>query len=314
MKDRLSIVLPAYNENKMVCKAQSIVSKLMEKEKIDYEIIYVDDGSKDDTWKEIQVLSNNQSNIIGIHFSRNFGKEAAIYAGLGQASGDVVAVMDCDMQHPPETLIEMYRLWQQGYEVIEGVKTDRGEENILHKGSAGLFYTIMSKATGINMKNASDFKMLDKKVVGTLLEMPERNTFFRALSSWVGYQTTTVEFEVQEREEGGSKWSLSSLVKYALTNIVSFTAIPLQFVTFGGIIVFIIAIGMGIQTLVKYFSGSAVEGFSTVILLLLFIGSMIMISLGIIGYYLEKMYDELKHRPRYIISQIAKGEEKKNDE
>lgn len=301
----LSIVIPAYCEERMIAKAHDTISKLMRQSEIEYEFVFVDDGSKDNTWEEICRISEKDPYVVGIHFSRNFGKESAIYAGMAQASGDAVVVMDCDLQHPPETVVEMYRLWMEGYEVVEGIKLDRGKESIFHKKSAGLFYRIMSRAVGIDMQNASDFKLMDRKVVEVLLSMPERNTFFRALSSWVGFKSAAVEFEVREREEGTSKWSFKSLFKYALSNITSFTSLPLHFVTVSGFVVFLAAVVMAVQTLIRYFSGNAVEGFSTVILLILFIGSMIMLSLGIIGYYLSKMYDELKHRPKYIISRIS---------
>lgn len=217
--------------------------------------------------------------------------------------------MDCDLQHPPETLIEMYALWKQGYEVIEGVKKSRGRESFLHKESAGFFYGIMSKVTGINMQNASDFKMMDRQVVDNILAMPERNMFFRATSSWVGFRTTSVEFEVREREAGESKWSTWSLVKYAFTNIVAFTTLPLQFVTVAGGICFLGSLLLIIYSLVQYFSGHAVEGYTTTLLVLLLIGSAIMLSLGIIGYYIAKIYEEVKRRPRYIVSRIMRGGE-----
>lgn len=302
----LSIILPSYNEEKMIPKAFNALNKILCNENINFEIVYVDDGSKDATWSQIETVAKTNGNVVGIHFSRNFGKEAAIMAGLANASGDCCVVMDCDLQHPPETVVEMYRLWEQGYEVVEGVKHSRGKESMLHRFSAGMFYKIISKAVKIDMSRASDFKLLDKKVVNSLLQLPERNAFFRALSSWVGYKKTAVEFDVQEREEGESKWSAWSLVQYAITNIVSFSTVPMQLVTVAGGLTFLVAIIVGIQTLVKYFTGHAVEGFTTVILLILFIGSLIMISLGIIGYYLSKIYEEVKGRPRYIVSQIIK--------
>ena len=187
-------------------------------------------------------------------------------------------------------------------EVVEGVKHSRGKESALHKASAGLFYKLISSAVKIDMSRASDFKLLDRKAVNALLDMPERNVFFRALSSWIGYRKTTVEFDVQERTEGESKWSTKSLIKYAVKNIVSFSTVPMQCVTVAGVFVFLLAIVLGIQSLVRYFSGHAVEGFTTVILLILIIGSIIMISLGIIGYYIAKIYEEVKGRPRYLIS------------
>ena len=299
---RLSVILPAYNEEKMIEKARDTLGRVLSEQDIPYEIIFVDDGSKDQTWPEIEKAAKKDNHVAGVHFSRNFGKESAMMAGLASAGGDCCVVMDCDLQHPPETVVEMYRLWEQGYEVVEGVKHSRGKESLAHKASAGMFYKIISKAVGIDMSRASDFKLLDRKAVDALLEMPERNAFFRALSAWIGYKTTSVEFDVREREEGVSKWSTKSLIRYAITNIVSFSSAPMQFVTGAGVFMFLLAVVLGIQTLVHYFTGNAVEGFTTVILLLLLIGSILMISLGIIGYYISKIYEEVKGRPRYLIS------------
>lgn len=303
----LSVILPAYNEEKMLGKAANVISKILEDAKIPYELVFVNDGSKDNTWNEIEKASAANPNVVGIHFSRNFGKESAMFAGLANARGECCAVMDCDLQHPPEILVEMYRLWEQGYEVVEAVKRSRGKESIFHKASAGMFYKLISKAVKIDMSRASDFKLMDRKAVDALLAMPEKNAFFRALSSWIGYNTISVEFDVQEREEGESKWSTWSLIKYAITNIVAFSAAPMQIVTVAGVFVFLLGVVMGIQTLVKFCMGHAVEGFTTVILLLLIIGSIIMISLGIIGYYISKIYEEVKGRPRYLISKKIGG-------
>lgn len=298
----LSIVLPAYNEEAMLLKTAKTLKDILNKEKIKYQLIFVDDGSKDLTWKRIEEAAKSDSGVTGIHFSRNFGKEAAIFAGLANAEGDCAAVMDCDLQHPPQTLVQMYHMWEQGYEVIEGVKRSRGKESILHKASAGMFYKIMSAATKMDMSRASDFKLLDRRAVNSLLEMPEKNAFFRAMSSWIGYRSVTVEFDVQEREAGESKWSTRSLIKYAVSNIVGYSSAPMQLVTGAGVLVFLLAVILGIQTLARYIGGHAVEGFTTVILLLLLIGSVIMISLGIIGYYISRIYEEVKGRPKYIIS------------
>lgn len=298
----LSVILPAYNEEKMIEKARDTIGKILQAQGIVYEIVFIDDGSKDQTWKEIEKAAGKDEHVAGVHFSRNFGKESAMMAGLANAKGDCCVVMDCDLQHPPETVVEMYRLWEQGYEVVEGVKHSRGKESLAHKASAGMFYKIISKAVGIDMSRASDFKLLDRKAVNALLDMPERNAFFRALSSWIGYKTTSVEFDVREREEGVSKWSTKSLIKYAVTNIVAFSSAPMQFVTGAGVFMFFLTVILGIQTLVHYFTGNAVEGFTTVILLLLLIGSILMISLGIIGYYISKIYEEVKGRPRYLIA------------
>lgn len=308
MDKMLSVVLPAYNEELMIKKTAQVIGEILKKEDIPYELVFVNDGSADGTWKKIEEIRETDSHIKGVCFSRNFGKESAVSAGLAQAEGSCVAVMDCDLQHPPETLVTMYRLWESGYQVVEGVKASRGKESFIHKMFAKTFYKIISDATGIDMSRASDFKLLDRQAVDEYLKMPERNVFFRALSSWVGFRTTYVEFDVQEREAGQSKWSFKSLVRYAVNNIASFSAAPMQIVTFCGIIFFLFAFIIGMQSLYMYFAGQAMEGFTTVILLLLIIGSILMFSLGVIGYYIAKIYDEVKMRPRYIISKVIRSE------
>lgn len=312
--DKLSIVLPAYNEEQMIEKTCSTLREILEQAEINYELIFVDDGSSDRTWIKIEKNALEDHRIKGIHFSRNFGKEAAIYAGLAQAEGDAVAVMDCDLQHPPATLLEMYELWKKGFEVIEGKKSSRGKESMMHKKSAGIFYHMMSAAIRIDMNDTSDFKLLDRKAVNAILSMPEQNMFFRAVTSWIGFKTTVVEFEVQERVAGESKWSTWSLIKYAFTNIVSFTTVPLQFVSIAGMLCFVCSVLLIIYSLIQYFCGAAVEGYTTIIIVLLFIGSGIMISLGIIGYYIARIYEEVKRRPRYIISSMINRSTRKERE
>jgi len=291
----------------MISVAAETIAGILKKENIDYELVFVNDGSKDATWENIVRAHEKDPNVTGVLFSRNFGKEAAMFAGLEKAGGDCCVVMDCDLQHPPEKIVEMYRLWEQGFEVVEGIKEDRGEESGFHKFAANSFYSLISKAVGMNMSSSSDFKLLDRKVVDTLNAMPERNVFFRALSFWVGYKKATVTYCVQERTQGESKWSTKSLIKYAITNIGSFSSAPLHIVTILGIITLAIAIVFGIISLVQKLTGQAVAGFTTVILLLLISSSIIMISLGIIGYYIARIYEEIKGRPRYIISETLGG-------
>ena len=307
----LSVILPSYNEEKMIPTAAERLASILEDAGIDYELLFVDDGSKDSTWKMIERSAENNSHIVGIHFSRNFGKESAMFAGLEKARGDCCAVIDCDLQHPPEKLVEMYRLWEQGYEVVEGIKEDRGRESGFHRFAANSFYGLISKATGMDMSSSSDFKLLDRKVVDTLNAMPERNVFFRALSYWVGYKQTSVSYKVQERTAGESKWSTRSLIKYALTNRASFSSAPLHIVTVLGFIMLAVAVVLGVTALVQKISGVALGGFTTVILLVLFSSSLIMICLGIIGYYIARIYDEIKGRPRYIISKTCGERENK---
>ena len=305
----LSVILPSYNEEKMIPVAADTISGILERENIDFELLFIDDGSKDTTWENITRVAEKNAHVVGVHFSRNFGKEAAMFAGLEKATGDCCVVLDCDLQHPPEKIVEMYRLWEDGYEVVEGIKEDRGEESGLHKFAANSFYGLISRATGMDMSSSSDFKLLDRTVVDTLNSLPERNVFFRALSFWVGYRKATVYYSVRERTEGESKWSTKSLIKYAITNIGSFSSAPLHMVTVLGLTMLMVAIVFSIISLVQKLTGQALGGFTTVILLLLFSSSIIMISLGIVGYYIARIYDEIKGRPRYIISKMV-GEKK----
>jgi dolichol-phosphate mannosyltransferase len=298
-------VIPSYNEEENIESTAKTIGDILTDAGIDYELFFVSDGSKDNTFPIVKSLSEKDSRIRGLQFSRNFGKESAIFAGLSAARGDCVAVIDCDLQHPPQTLVQMYRLWEEGYEVVEGIKSSRGKESLIHKMFVGIFYGIMSALMKVDMNATSDFKLLDRKAVDALLSLNESNTFFRALSFWVGFKSTSVEYDVQERTKGKSKWSFAGLVKYAISNTTSFTTAPLRIIAVVGFIMVIFSLILGIETLVVYFMNVAVEGFTTVILLLLLIGGCIMVSLGIIGHYLGRIYEEVKGRPRYIIREMT---------
>ena len=300
----LTVAVALYNEEESVpplCEALDAALRPLGRT---YEVLLVDDGSRDGTWEQIRAASAADPRVRGIHFSRHFGKEAAMFAGLEAARGDCCAVMDCDGQHPAEKLPEMLRLWEQGFQVVEGVKADRGGESPVRTAAAGIFNRWISRATGRDMAGASDFRLLDRQVVDALNRLPERNVFFRALSGWMGFRHTSVSYSVPEREEGESKWNSRALVRYALNNLASFTSAPLHIVTVLGMLMLAVAVIFGVIALVQKFAGVALGGFTTVILLLLFIGSILMISLGIIGYYIARIYEEVQGRPRYVISEV----------
>ena len=305
----LSIIIPAYNEEQCIKRAYNAIHSLLAENNIESEFIFVNDGSSDRTHEIINELSSEQDNIIGLHFSRNFGKESAISAGLAAVSGNCAVVIDCDLQHPPEKIIEMYRLWEQGYEIVEGIKKERGQEKKMHSIGAKFFYSVISHMAGFDMANSSDFKLLDRKVIDVLNKMPERG-FFRAISYWVGYNKTIVEYDVGERVDGESKWSTHGLIKYALSNISSYSTAPMQTVTVLGVLMLIISVIFGVWALIDKITGRALEGMTTVIIITIFIGSIIMISLGIIGYYIARIYEEIKGRPKYVISSTVKSETK----
>ena len=307
-KPTFSIVIPVYRESAhlptVVAKIAEAASAVDEK----FELILIDDGSPDDTWNVIKNLSERYSTLRAIQLSRNFGKESALCAGLEMARGCAVIVMDGDLQHPPDLIPQMVRLWREsGADVVEAVKEDRGEETLKGKMGAVLFYSILNRLSGYNLKGASDYKLMDRKVIDAWLSMPERSLFFRGMSAWLGFRRVQVSFQVPERVGGESGWSIFRLVRLAITAVTAFSSLPLHFVTFSGGIFFFFSVILGLQTLWRKAVGEAVSGFTTVIFLLLIIGSLLMISLGIIGEYLARIYDEVKGRPRYIISQRIDG-------
>ena len=301
---RCTIILPVLNEERVI---EKIVAELFSAfTSVNIDILFVDDGSTDSTWQIIYNLSQNNPFISGLRFSRNFGKESAILAGIGGATGDCVIVMDADMQHPPATALEMFTLWQKNdYVIIEALKTRRQDEGAVYKFGARAFYKILLRLSGIDLNNGSDFKLLDKSVTNVLLTMPERQTFFRAMSGWTGLKTGNVYFKVPARAAGTSKFSMLKLCKMAVNSITAYTSLPMQLVTFAGVGFFLFAVIMSLQTLIMKIAGKAAGGFTTVIVLLLLIGSILMISLGIIGIYISKIYNEVKFRPRYVLSETA---------
>lgn len=306
MDKRVTIVIPVYNEELLIRENVEVIAGFLREVKIGFTILLVDDGSRDSTWQKLKELSEEHDFVKALRLSRNFGKEAAICAGLEEADGDACIIMDSDLQHPPQLIPEMIRLWiDEGYDVVEGVKSSRGKESLVNKLGAGLFYSILSKLSGLNMQQASDFKLLDRKVVDAWKSLNERGTFFRGMSAWVGYNRKSLPFSVGTRTRGTSKWSVFNLFSLAVKAITSFSSFPLHIVTFIGVFFLFGALILGIQTMYMKVSGMALSGFTTVILLLLIIGSALMISLGIIGSYIARIYDEVKFRPRYIVSERA---------
>ncbi len=298
----LSILVPCYNEEESIMLFYQEIVKLKDAIKeMELEILFVDDGSTDNTYNKLVELSGQDSRVKYISFSRNFGKEAALFSGLRAVTGDCTVVMDVDLQHPPDKIIEMYQLWQDGYEVVEGIKTHRGKESLLHKMMSAAFYGMISRVIGIDMRNSSDFKLLDKKVVMQLAALKERDTFFRALSYWVGFRSTSISYEVQERVAGKTKWSFYSLLGYAVKNLISFSYAPLHLISIIGILFLLTGIGFAIDAFVSYLMGKAVGGYPTLVFLIILSAGGIMLSLGIVGVYIAKIYDQIKERPQYII-------------
>ncbi|MBP9996424.1 MAG: glycosyltransferase family 2 protein [Lachnospiraceae bacterium] len=299
---KISVVVPCYNEEETIESFYNAICAFWN-QMGDYEpeYIFIDDGSKDKTCELAMQLAKRDEHVRYTSFSRNFGKEAAVFCGLKQATGDAVVVIDADLQHPVETIKDMAMKWEEGYDIVEGMKSTRGKESATHGFFAGLFYKLISSMIGFDMNNSSDFKLMDRRVVDTLNTLTEKDTFFRALSYWVGFKSTYVEYEVHERVGGESKWSSLSLIKYAVRNLTSFTYAPLHIIAYLGIIIIMLGIGLGIDAVISYAHGNAIGGYPSLVILIVLATGAIMTSLGIIALYISKMYEELKNRPRYIV-------------
>jgi polyisoprenyl-phosphate glycosyltransferase len=303
-KEFLSVVMPVYREGNHIGAILAAVRDALAEADISFEFVLVDDGSPDETWLVLNEQAKTFPMLRAARLSRNFGKELALCAGLEMARGDVVVVMDSDGQHPPSLLPKMVRMWREtGVDIVEATKVTRGKETFFSKFSAGLFYLIWNKLSGFELKGASDYKLLNRRAVNAYLQMGERNVFFRGMTAWLGFSRAQIPFEVAGRTGGQTGWSILRLLGLALTAITAFSVLPLQIITFAGVLFLLFALLFGAQTLFVILLGHAVSGFATVIFLLLIIGSLLMISLGIIGEYLARIYEEVKGRPRYVIAQ-----------
>lgn len=305
-----SIVLPARNEAASIETAINTVADILSSCDLKWEIIVVDDGSDDQTFIKLRELALQDPRVRAIQFSRNFGKESAILAGLKYARGDVVVTMDADLQHPPELIPEMIQRWSQGAMVVNAVKRSRETDSFITRLRANLFNNVVSLLGGIDLHNSSDFKLLDRLVVNQVsAAMPERERFYRGLTAWVGYHSVDLPFDVNTRVGGEGKWSILKLAELALTALVSFTSAPLRIVTLLGIATLVLGFVVGAEAIISWARGGAVSGFATVIITLLLIGSFIMISLGIMGEYIAKIYEEVKSRPPFIVEATTDTDE-----
>lgn len=298
----VSVVMPAHEEAEVIERAIQEVERALGETGLGWEIIVVDDGSRDETFERVRSLARHDTAIRALRLSRNFGKEAAMLAGLRAASGHATITIDADLQHPPSLIPEMVRRWQEGAKVVNGVKRNQQRPNSLNRAGVGLFNAALASFAGLQLKDASDFKLLDRIVVDAIVsDFPERTRFYRGLADWVGYTQVNIPFEVEERAGGMTKWSLWGLIKLAVSAVISFTAMPLRIVTLLGVLTFALGLVVGTDALISWAQGEAVSGFATIIITLCIIGSFIMISLGIMGEYISRIFQETKRRPAYLI-------------
>jgi len=301
----LSVLIPVHNEADQISENLSLIHAEALKAGLSMEMIAIDDGSTDSTWHVLQSVLEHIPGFKALRFSRNFGKEAAICAGLAYSSGQACIVIDSDLQHPPELIPEMVQLWRdEHWDIVEGIKTTRGTEPLINRIGARVFYRTLSGFSGYNLHGSSDFKLLDRKVIEAWLDMRERNTFFRGMVSWLGFRRKQITFSVTGRRLTQSRWSFLGLFRLAVVAITAFSSLPLQAVTILGGLFLLCAILFSSYALVMYFAGLAFPGFTTVIILELLIGGVLMMSLGIIGTYIAQIYQEVKYRPRYVIAEM----------
>lgn len=309
----LAVVVPVFNEGRdLVEGLQAIMGAAQNIQQHRWTLFAVDDGSSDDSVSAIlEARSRNQS-IELISLTRNFGKEAAIQAGLQHCLDyDAVIIIDSDLEHPPQLIPELVKAWESGYKVVNTRKTGRGTESLSRNLLTRTFFHLFNRFAAIDIENDTDFKLLDREVVLAYLSCPESSRFFRGLIRWMNYPAHEIEFEVPQRTaKNHSSWSRLALLRYAFSAVSSFTALPLQIVTLLGCMTLLLALILGSVALFNWITGVAVDGFTTVILLILLLGSILMISIGIIGIYIGKIYEEVKQRPSFFID---RAKSTKND-
>ena len=302
----LSLVVPCFNEQDNVKLFFDEVNRVFDGKVHDYEFVFVNDGSRDKTYERLNEIyeSNPESNIQVIHFSRNFGKEAAIYAGMSNAKGDYLCLIDADLQQRPEVVLQMLEEIEADSSVdcVTAFQEDRSESKLMIKAKSG-FYKVISKMSDIEFKNgASDFRLLNRKMTDAVLEMTEYHRFSKGLFAWVGFNTKFIPYVAEERETGTSKWNTGKLIKYAIEGIISFSTVPLKLSTVVGFLSSVASIVYLLVVIIQKLAfGIDVPGYATIVVLLLLIGGIQLFCLGILGEYLSKIYLQVKNRPVYII-------------
>lgn len=299
----ISVVIPMFNEEEALGITLDTVIREMEACGHAFELVCVDDGSRDRTAELLSGWSDRDRRVRPVLLSRNFGKEAALAAGLAAATGDAAILIDADMQHPPALIPAMVDCWLDGYDVVSAEKRDRGRERLAYRIMAATFNLLMGAAAGARHRGASDFKLLDRQVIDALHQCPERHRFFRGLVMWVGFRETSIPFEVALRAAGTTKWSLISLIRYSVRSLLAFSVFPLKLTAALGVVGLFVVVAMSSIALYQYATGTAIRGFTTVIFLQSLIGGGLFASLGVLALYVSQMYEEQKQRPLFIVRQ-----------
>lgn len=308
-KPEVSIIVPAFNEAAGLHLFLEQLFAVMHGCSNSFEVWVIDDGSRDATWERLRGELGNYPQLRGLRFTRNFGKEAAILAGLRQAQGQSVIVMDADGQHPPALLPEMLDLWRSGQaQIIAAQKANRDTDSAMAQFNAKLFNGLMHTLTGLDLEGASDFRLLDRRVVDTLLAFPEKIRFFRGMTVWTGFKTQALSFDVAPRLAGESQWSTAQLTRLAITAITSYSAKPLGMIFRLGLLGMFAAGLLLLQALYSWVTDIAVSGWTSMTVVVLFFGSANLLGIGVLGAYLAQIFDEIKGRPEFLVGEIVRGE------
>lgn len=306
MKKKVSILVPCYNEEKSLPVLYEQLKQLMDgHQEFEWQVLLVDDGSKDSTLQVCKTLRQTDDRVAYIGLSRNFGKERAMLAGFDHATGDCLVIMDADLQHPPHVIPQMLQYWQEGYEDVYAKRNDRGKESWLRRKLTLAYYKLLQKSAKIDvLPNVGDFRLLDRKCVDALKTMRESERYTKGLYCWMGFKKKEITFDQGERYAGKSSFNFSRLMGLAVNGITSYTVAPLRISTILGFIVSICAFIYMLYVLIKTcIMGDPVQGFPTLVILILFLGGVQLLAIGIIGEYLARIYQETKHRPVYLISE-----------
>ncbi|MED4064081.1 glycosyltransferase family 2 protein [Priestia megaterium] len=300
---KYSIVVPVYNEEEVIHETYRRLTEVMRSTKEAYELLFVNDGSKDRTAEIIKEYSEQDPAVVLLDFARNFGHQIAITAGMDYARGEAVVVIDADLQDPPELILEMIEKWKQGFDVVYAKRTKRKGETYFKKQTAAMFYRFLRAMTDIDIPlDTGDFRLLDRKVCNQMNSIQEKNRFVRGLVSWVGFKQIAVEYERDERLAGESKYPLKKMLKLSMDGITSFSYKPLKLASYAGVTLSGIGfIYLLVVMYLKFFTDSTITGWSSLIVIQLFFSGIILIILGMIGEYIGRIYDETKNRPLYIV-------------
>jgi glycosyltransferase involved in cell wall biosynthesis len=301
----LSVVVPVFNESANIEPLCDRLVPILERVAASWEVVFVDDGSEDNTLSAIRARNAAEPRIGAVSFSRNFGKEVAIAAGLDHARGRAVVIMDADLQHPPEVIERFVARWREGYVMVYGQRTSRADESAVKRGFARLFYRLFDSFTHMHLpEGAGDFRLIDARGVEVLRGLSERSRFSKGLYAWIGFKTIGIPFVVEERRHGATKWSFRTLFRFAFDGITAFSTVPLRVWTYLGGLISVLAIAAAAYFAVRtLLFGVDVAGYPSLIVSITFLGGVQLMSLGIIGEYIGRIFAEVKRRPLYVVAE-----------